>query len=535
VERGRAAHRLHRPGRRDEQRHLRRQRPARLGHLHPGRPVRLHPELCLGYHEQRSAVAHGLGERLHLRGPWCSRRAGRPGGRDCHLPGYRCSRLGPRDCQLVRCPDRHDQLRRLWQPADCGGGGLTATTPFGYAGGYTDPDGLIYLIHRYYDPATGQFTSADPDAATTGEPYAYAGGDPVDATDPTGLCAESWCPPPPAHGSNPAPSHYGPGTSKTIGALDSVVVKPKPKPRPKPVTRKPAKAKTSLARAVSLGAGCSGTLLKLGACASERGAAGTTAQQVKQSAIGATLILLGAIPIGDILDAFAGAEDAGDLADAATCAGGQSFTAGTKVLLASGIAVPIASLRPGDKVLATNTKTGKTQAETVTAVLVHHDTDLYNLTIKNGRRDAVIHTTRNHLFFDLTRSRWVKAGALKRGDRLRTPSDIAVWVIGGHGDAAPSAWMWDLTIPGDHDFYIQVAETATLVHNCPAAGDGSSTVSDVLRGKLGSITRAPLPSGSPSWSDIMDMTMDEVRAAARAKQPGFKTILKLLTDSRFNK
>ncbi len=40
-------------------------------------------------------------------------------------------------------------------------GGLTAT-PFGYAGGYTDPDGLIYLLNRYYDPATGQFISVDP-------------------------------------------------------------------------------------------------------------------------------------------------------------------------------------------------------------------------------------------------------------------------------------------------------------------------------------------------------------------------------------
>ncbi len=27
-------------------------------------------------------------------------------------------------------------------------GGLTATTPFGYAGGYTDPTGLIYLLNR---------------------------------------------------------------------------------------------------------------------------------------------------------------------------------------------------------------------------------------------------------------------------------------------------------------------------------------------------------------------------------------------------
>ena len=66
-------------------------------------------------------------------------------------------------------------------------GGLTATTPFGYAGGYTDPDGLIYLINRYYDPSTGQFTSVDPELSTTLEPYSYAAGDPVIDLDPTGL------------------------------------------------------------------------------------------------------------------------------------------------------------------------------------------------------------------------------------------------------------------------------------------------------------------------------------------------------------
>jgi RHS repeat-associated protein len=65
-------------------------------------------------------------------------------------------------------------------------GGLTANTPFGFAGGYTDPTGLIYLIDRYYDPQTGQFLSVDPDVAETGNPYGYAGEDPVNLTDPTG-------------------------------------------------------------------------------------------------------------------------------------------------------------------------------------------------------------------------------------------------------------------------------------------------------------------------------------------------------------
>ena len=65
-------------------------------------------------------------------------------------------------------------------------GGLTATTPFGFAGGYTDPTGLIYLISRYYDPSTGQFTSVDPDLSQTQAPYSYADGNPAGATDPTG-------------------------------------------------------------------------------------------------------------------------------------------------------------------------------------------------------------------------------------------------------------------------------------------------------------------------------------------------------------
>jgi RHS repeat-associated protein len=57
----------------------------------------------------------------------------------------------------------------------------------GYAGGYTDPTGLIYLINRYYDPATGQFLSLDPYLNSTRQPYIYADGNPVTFTDPVGL------------------------------------------------------------------------------------------------------------------------------------------------------------------------------------------------------------------------------------------------------------------------------------------------------------------------------------------------------------
>lgn len=52
----------------------------------------------------------------------------------------------------------------------------------------SDPEtGLLYLINRYYDPATGQFLSVDPLEGLTQQPYQYASDNPVNNTDPNGL------------------------------------------------------------------------------------------------------------------------------------------------------------------------------------------------------------------------------------------------------------------------------------------------------------------------------------------------------------
>jgi RHS repeat-associated protein len=52
--------------------------------------------------------------------------------------------------------------------------------------------GLVYSRARWYDPATGGFLSRDPLGFSAGDPntYRYVGGNPSDATDPTGLCAD---------------------------------------------------------------------------------------------------------------------------------------------------------------------------------------------------------------------------------------------------------------------------------------------------------------------------------------------------------
>jgi RHS repeat-associated protein len=64
-----------------------------------------------------------------------------------------------------------------------------ATSPFGYAGQYTDASsGFSNLRARFYDSQTGLLTTRDPAFTITDTAYTYAGGDPVNDGDPTGLC-----------------------------------------------------------------------------------------------------------------------------------------------------------------------------------------------------------------------------------------------------------------------------------------------------------------------------------------------------------
>lgn len=46
----------------------------------------------------------------------------------------------------------------------------------------------VVALHRYYDPATGQFLSRDPLVATTDAPYSYVDDSPLNGADPSGLC-----------------------------------------------------------------------------------------------------------------------------------------------------------------------------------------------------------------------------------------------------------------------------------------------------------------------------------------------------------
>jgi RHS repeat-associated protein len=106
----------------------------------------------------------------------------------------------------------HDQLGSTRLVTDSAGSTLTATTityqPYGavvstsgslttplmFSGQYKDSEsGLYQLRARYYDPATAQFLTVDPAVSLTRSPYAYVMGNPLNASDTTGL----WYVPPP--------------------------------------------------------------------------------------------------------------------------------------------------------------------------------------------------------------------------------------------------------------------------------------------------------------------------------------------------
>ncbi len=66
--------------------------------------------------------------------------------------------------------------------------GTPGLTNLRWQGQYQDPTtGLYYMRARWYDPGSGQFLDTDPLLAATHQPYSYAGDDPINSADPTGL------------------------------------------------------------------------------------------------------------------------------------------------------------------------------------------------------------------------------------------------------------------------------------------------------------------------------------------------------------
>ncbi|MGH3391007.1 MAG: putative toxin, partial [Actinomadura sp.] len=153
----------------------------------------------------------------------------------------------------------------------------------------------------------------------------------------------------------------------------------------------------------------------------------------------------------------------------------NSFVAGTPVLLADGSYKPIEDVDIGDWVLAADPVTGRSGARQVTALIT--GTGVKRLvaveitgTGPGGHRTATVTATEGHPFWDSGERRWVPAGELDGGDRLRTTAAGRSATVRATHEYTLVERVYNLTVDDLHTYHVMAGGTPVLVHNSGAPG-----------------------------------------------------------------
>ena len=136
----------------------------------------------------------------------------------------------------------------------------------------------------------------------------------------------------------------------------------------------------------------------------------------------------------------------------------------------------------------------------------------------------------------------------------RDPGCLSATTAGGSSVGAAAGWAGLLaggvvvvTVPGGFAFGGGAGWLVGMTMCTSGTGQGGSgggggghkyagkTVAEILKDKKASIKNAPLEPDAPTWQEILTKKWEEIDKAAKAGQPGYDTIRKLLTDGRFNK
>ncbi|MFD9961637.1 DNRLRE domain-containing protein [Amycolatopsis sp. NPDC058986] len=155
--------------------------------------------------------------------------------------------------------------------------------------------------------------------------------------------------------------------------------------------------------------------------------------------------------------------------------GSNSFTPETRVRMADGSDKPIAEVKPGDKVLATDPADGHTEARVVTAAIAgdgqKHLVAISVDTDRDGKADSTITATDGHPFWVAAGpGEWRAARDLRPGALLRTSAGTYVQVTAVE-QRAETLRVHNLSVDGPHTYYVLVGDIPVLVHNC-GTGDG---------------------------------------------------------------
>jgi RHS repeat-associated protein len=162
--------------------------------------------------------------------------------------------------------------------------------------------------------------------------------------------------------------------------------------------------------------------------------------------------------------------------------GGNSFTPTAAVVMADGSRKVIEQVEVGEKVLATDPTTGRTEAREVTDVIVGDgEKRLVEITVATGGgKTSTVTATDEHPFWVDGLNRWVNAKDLKPGYRFQTADHRSATVVGTHTRTRHHR-VYNLTVDGIHTYYIAAGDRKILVHNCgPGARDGAGLSPDQL-------------------------------------------------------
>ncbi|MET9670630.1 polymorphic toxin-type HINT domain-containing protein [Streptomyces sp. NPDC006475] len=381
--------------------------------------------------------------------------------------------------------------------------------------------GLTHIGAREYEAENGRFITADPILDLTSSQqingYAYANNNPVTQSDPTGLCAEPGCPTIDAAGINHTPlprnsPHRTPWHSSTSKAA-------------KQHWAVQARAESNGAKDAAIAAAkeLAGIIAdELGVTdaldcftTGSMGACGATALNAATSVAGGVVgklakkyglpwkwkkaYALGKRVVGlvdDIIDNFKAwrkfdktADKLESIAKKADPDQGvsclvNSFTPDTRVLMADGTTKAIKDIRIGDKVIATDPKTGKRTAKTVTAEIKGQGVkDLVKISLNSDDKHAAqsptkkttvsVTATDGHPFWVPELGKWIDATDLRAGEWLQTSAGTRVQISSVERWTVQRATVHNLTVADTHTYYAVAGSRPVLVHNC-----GTGAVSD---------------------------------------------------------
>ncbi|NUS00004.1 MAG: hypothetical protein HOV67_32685 [Kribbellaceae bacterium] len=405
--------------------------------------------------------------------------------------------------------------------------------------------GLVDIGVRKYDPGIGRFVSVDPvfqahDPRGMGG-FAYAGNDPINSADPTGLtaagdsanstCPNGVCTTAAALGyttTDDDPGHTGDGhhglhekdnenrnhrpviptcdAHCQIGVIAEVDYTQQDQAAQ---TMRLAMGDPSLTNAQNaINAYEAGLLGGPGNVTDVLLAIADVAtnyrdiEGCKESIDAKCMIaILGDIPAGKLTKfaklskAARAAEDgdvvasrAGDLvADVCKTPGvGHSFKGDTQVLMADGSTQGIQYIKVGDEIENAHPGGAQEKHRVDATHVTYTDEDFTDLVVVTRAGSSMITSTQNHPYYDLTAGRFVDAAELHRGDRLQA-GDASTVTVETVKNYTSSMVTYDLTIDGLHTYYVLAGDTPVLVHNTQGCGPmvlGIGQHSDALAADL---------------------------------------------------